>query len=288
MNRIALYHLETLLWIARLGTFAAAAERLNTTQPTISARVRELEAQIGYPLFRREGRRMLLTVRGRQLVRDTEPLWAALERTLAADNLAGARGVVRIGTGEIAAASCLPGFVAEIEHDMPAVTLDITISLTAQLLQDLLGATSDLVFLAGPVASPGLQTASIGGVALQWLASPTTATAMREGATPPLWSLPRQSPLHQVMLETLSGDALPAIRTCNNARMLIDIIAAGQGMALLPETMTREAVADGRLQEVWPRPKRGIEFQAAIRAEESDPLVLELFRRAAGLRIDPR
>ena len=281
MNRIALYHLETLLWIARLGTFAAAAERLNTTQPTISARVRELEAQIGYPLFRREGRRMLLTVRGRQLVRDTEPLWAALERTLAADNLAGARGVVRIGTGEIAAASCLPGFVAEIEHDMPAVTLDITISLTAQLLQDLLGATSDLVFLAGPVASPGLQTASIGGVALQWLASPTTAASVTSRP-------PRQSPLHQVMLETLSGDALPAIRTCNNARMLIDIIAAGQGMALLPETMTREAVADGRLQEVWPRPKRGIEFQAAIRAEESDPLVLELFRRAAGLRIDPR
>jgi len=288
MNRIALYHLETLLWIARLGTFAAAAERLNTTQPTISARVRELEAQIGYPLFRREGRRMLLTVRGRQLVRDTEPLWAALERTLASDNLAGARGVVRIGTGEIAAASCLPGFVAEIERDMPALTLDITISLTAQLLQDLLGATSDLVFLAGPAASPGLQTASIGGVALQWLASPTTAAAMRDGAVPPIWSLPRQSPLHQVMLETLAGDALPAIRTCNNARMLIDIIIAGQGIALLPETMTREAVASGRLQEVWPRPKRGIEFQAAIRAEESDPLVLELFRRAAGLRIDPR
>lgn len=288
MNRIALYHLETLLWIARLGTFAAAAERLNTTQPTISARVRELEAQIGYALFQREGRRMLLTVRGRQLVRDTEPLWAALERTLASDNLAGARGVVRIGTGEIAAASCLPGFVAEIERDMPALTLNITISLTAQLLQNLLGATSDLVFLAGPVASPGLQTASIGAVELQWLASPATAQAMRKGAVPPIWSLPRQSPLHQVMLETLAGETLPAIRTCNNARMLIDIIIAGQGMALLPETMTRDAVTGGRLQEVWPRPKRGIEFQAAIRAEESDPLVLELFRRAAGLRIDPR
>jgi len=61
MNRIALYHLETLLWIARLGTFAAAAERLNTTQPAISARVRELEAQIGYAIFQREGRRMMLT-----------------------------------------------------------------------------------------------------------------------------------------------------------------------------------------------------------------------------------
>ena len=32
INRIAFYHLETLLWIARLGTFAAAAARLNTTR----------------------------------------------------------------------------------------------------------------------------------------------------------------------------------------------------------------------------------------------------------------
>jgi DNA-binding transcriptional LysR family regulator len=286
LNRIALYHLETLLWISRLGTFAAAAERLNTTQPTISARVRELEAQLGYPIFRREGRRMLLTVRGRQLVRDTEPLWAALERTLAPDGLAGARGVVRLGTGEIAAASCLPGFVAQVERDLPAVTLDITISLTAQLLQDLLGATSDLVFLAGPVASPGLVTTSLGAVALRWLASPATAARMKAGASPPIWSLPRHSPLHQVMLETLAerGQAVPPVATCNNVRALIDIIAQGQGLALLPETMVREMKG---LVEVWPRPRRGIEFQAAIRAEESDPVVLDLFRRAGELRIDP-
>ena len=58
INRIAFYHLETLLWIARLGTFAAAAARLNTTQPAISARVRELESHLGTALFRREGRTM--------------------------------------------------------------------------------------------------------------------------------------------------------------------------------------------------------------------------------------
>ena len=129
-------------------------------------------------------------------------------------------------------------------------------------------------------------TASIGAVALRWLASPHSAAALAQGAQLPLWSLPRASPLHQVMLETLSVDALPAIRTCNNARMLIDIIVAGQGMALLPETMVRGALAQGELVEIRERPQRAIEFQAAIRAEERDPLVLELFRRAGGLRID--
>jgi hypothetical protein len=71
INRIAFYHLETLLWIARLGTFAAAAARLNTTQPAISARVRELESHLGTALFRREGRTMALTPAGRELVRES-------------------------------------------------------------------------------------------------------------------------------------------------------------------------------------------------------------------------
>ena len=74
ISRIAFYHLETLLWIARLGTFGAAAERLNTTQPAISARVRELENMVGRPLFRRDGRTMSLTPAGRHLVRESEPL----------------------------------------------------------------------------------------------------------------------------------------------------------------------------------------------------------------------
>ena len=293
MNRIALYHLETLLWIARLGTFGAAARRLNTTQPTISARMRELEGQLGYPLFRREGRRMLLPIRGRQLVRDCEPLWAALESTLAADGLAGATGVVRIGAGEIAAASCLPGFLAEVEQAMPGVTLDVAINLTAHLVQELLGATTDMVFLAGPIASPGIRTAPIGEVALRWLAAPATAARMAQGGClAPVWSLPAHSPIHQLMLESLpqrSPGARPAppVRTCNNVRTLIDIVAQGSSMALLPETMTRARVAEGQLVEVRAAPARRIRFDVAIRAAESDPVVLAIFERASRLEIDP-
>jgi hypothetical protein len=40
------------------------------------------------------------------------------------------------------------------------------------------------------------------------------------------------------------------------------------------------------LAEVLPAPARKIRFEAAIRNTESDPLVLELFRRASELRID--
>lgn len=289
MKRLAIYHIETLLWIARLGTYRAAADRLNTTQPAISARVREIEEQLGVALFRREGRNMVLTARGRALVADFEPLWAGFERALfRASDFGGATGIVRIGTGEIAAATCLPAFVSAVERDLPGVTLEIELDLTARMLQQLLAGTSDLVFLAGPVASPGVRTVALGAVGLVWVASAATAAAGGFDRPLPVWSIPEHSPIHGAMRESLAqhGIVPPVIRTCNNVRALVDIVRAGQGAALLPETMIRAQLAEGTLVPVLPPPARQIRFEAAIRSAERDPLILELFRRVEGLRID--
>lgn len=288
MKRIAIYHLETLFWIARLGTFRAAAERLNTTQPAISARVREIEDQLGIALFHREGRRMVLTTRGRRLVQECEPLWVGLEKALLdSSDMAGARGIVRIGTGEIAAASCLPAFVQTIERDLPDVTMEIELDLTARMLQQLLGGTRDIVFLAGPVAAPGIRTAALGSLQVAWVASGATAEAGGFARALPIWSLPSHSPLQQIMLESLEAGNLPykSINTCNNVRALIDIVESGSGAAILPETMIREQLQAGTLVEILPRPSRRIQFEAAIRTQELDPLVLEIFRRSKDLRI---
>ena len=287
MKRFAIYHLETLLWIARLGTFQAAAERLNTTQPAISARVKEIEAQLGVRLFRKDGRRMVLTPRGRNLVQDCEPLWAGLEKALLqASDFSGARGTVRIGTGEIAAASCLPAFVQSVERDLPGVRLEIELDLTARMLQQLLAGTRDMVFLAGPVASPGVRAQPIGAVSLRWLASPQVVAAGGFAEPLPVWSVGAHSPIHRVLQDTLAG-GLPcrSVNICNNVQTMIGIVAAGAGAGLFPATMVRAAMADGRLVEVLPPPVQTIPFEAAIRAGEQDPLILELFRRAGGLEI---
>lgn len=289
MKRIALFHLETLMWIDRLGTFAGAAQRLNTTQPAISARVREIEEQLGVSLFQRDGRRMVLTARGRRLVEAAEPLRQGLEQVLLeASDFAGATGSVRIGSGEIAAATCLPGFIAAIERERPGVTMEIELDLTARLFQHLLAGTCDIVFLAGPVASPGIRTAPIGAVELVWAASPAVAAAGGFEQSLPVWSLPDHSPLHAVTLEAFegSGPVPRSLNTCNNVRTLIGIVACGQGAAVLPETMIRAELASGALVEVFPRPTRRIHFEAAIRTREREAVVLDLFERAGRLSID--
>ena len=290
MKRIALYHIETLLWINRLGTFAAAAARLNTTQPAVSARVRELESQIGFPLFHRAGRNMALTIRGRQFVEECEPLWASIEAMLLqSGQFAGASGTVRIGAGEIAAATCLPPFLSALKPSLPRARLEIEIDLSHSLLLKLLSATSDLIIIAGPVASPQVETAPVGAIDLIWVASPSCAAAMRrDGGSVPMWLLHGHSPIHAIALASLGAAAPPdaMINTCNNVRALIDIVIGDGGVSFVPEIMVREHIARGALVSPYPERREAILFHVAIRTRERDPLVRDIFRQLAALQMD--
>lgn len=292
INRISIYHLETLLWIDRLGTFSAAAQRLNTTQPAVSARMRELEQRLGVTLFRREGRGMSLTPAARKLVRDCDPLLRDMQRALlGTGGLAEASGVVRIGAGEIAAASCLPGFVAGLKADMPNVGLEIEIDLTANLIQQLLTGRTDLAFAAGPIAHPALKTSPIGSVALVWLANPGLAAscASEEGALLlPVWSLASHSPLHGRMRDAIAQSRIgpKTLNLCNNARMMIDIACAGGGIGIFPVTMVRSEIERRALVELPEMPALApIAFHVAMRVSDTEPVLAQIFERAADLSV---
>ena len=290
INRVSLYHLETLLLIDRLGTFSAAAERLNTTQPAVSARMRELEQRLGTVLFRREGRAMSLTAAGRKLVRDCDPLLRDMQYALLGSGGYGeASGVVRIGAGEIAAASCLPAFVAALKADMPNVGLEIEIDLTANLIQQLLTGRTDIAFAAGPIAHPALKTQPIGEVALMWLASPEVAAAFTAGeAQLPVWSLASHSPIHGRMRDAIEASriAQESLNLCNNARTMIDIAKAGGGVGIFPEPMARAEVAAGALVELPGMPTLApVAFHVAMRVSDSEPVLARIFDRAALLSL---
>lgn len=291
ISRISLYHLETLLWIDRLGTFSAAAERLNTTQPAVSARMRELEQRLGTTLFHRDGRGMSLTAAGRKLVRDCDPLLRDMQvALLGSGGFAEASGVVRIGAGEIAAASCLPAFLAGLKADLPNVGLEIEIDLTANLIQQLLTGRTDMAFAAGPVAHPALKTRPIGEVELVWLASPAVAAAFAAGdAKLPVWSLASHSPIHGRMRDAIQASriAQKSLNLCNNARTMIDIAKAGGGIGIFPRPMVRAEIDSGALIEIAAMPALApVEFHVAMRVSDTEPVLAEIFARAAMLDID--
>jgi DNA-binding transcriptional LysR family regulator len=102
--------------IAREGSFSRAARQLDITQPTISARIQNLEQELGGALFVRGGRKLALTERGENFLtyvqRALEVLNEGIEAACLSD--AGQRGRITLGT----LPSLAGGFLAEaiVEH----------------------------------------------------------------------------------------------------------------------------------------------------------------------------
>lgn len=70
------HHLRYFWVVAREGSVTAAATKLRVTQPTVSEQLSALEATLGEALFRREGKRLVLTEVGRTVLRFAEEIFA--------------------------------------------------------------------------------------------------------------------------------------------------------------------------------------------------------------------
>jgi LysR family transcriptional activator of nhaA len=76
MEWLNYHHLLYFWMVAREGSIAAASERLNLAQPTISTQIRALERTLGIALFDRTGRRLQLTDAGRVAFRYADDIFA--------------------------------------------------------------------------------------------------------------------------------------------------------------------------------------------------------------------
>src|SRR5260370_35396803 len=124
----SLAQLEALHWVVRLGSFRAAATRLNLPQPAVSVRIRELEAVGGGKLFRNGSYRAKPTPLGRGLAAQAEQVMDACERL--ANRFAGGeelRGPIRIGVADSFAMVCLPELMRRIESRFPKVRAEIRV-----------------------------------------------------------------------------------------------------------------------------------------------------------------
>lgn len=73
-------HLRAFLEVARAGSFTRAADSLNVTQSTVTARIRTLEEQLGRTLFVRSKAGAALTAAGGRLLRHAEAVVRAWEQ----------------------------------------------------------------------------------------------------------------------------------------------------------------------------------------------------------------
>ena len=292
MSRVTIVNLETLCWIARLGTFTAAAEHLNTTQPAISKRVKDLEDALGVDLFHRQGRRMELTIQGRDLVERAQPLLARLKDVAVfRDNLSEATGVIRMGVGEIVAVTWFSQLMAKLKQLMPGISYELDVGLTVDMRHRLEVGLLDLAILAAPIESPQIIAKSIGGVDLLWLISSERAKAASTYSlsikevleTQPIWCVARPSHMHPMVVETMRrhGVVRKTINTSSSVQNIVEIVASGAGIAMLPAPLVTKQLLSKELQLLSAelKPER-LEFVVAHHRDQDQQIIKKIVAEA--------
>lgn len=144
--------LRYILAIAETGHMTRAAQRLGVTQPTLSAMLKKLEAELGADLFHRNARGVALTEAGKAFVDHARSAVRAAD--LAASSvreLVGLeRGAVRLAAGPTEMAELLPGVLRRVRMSHPGLRLIIHEVPGALAVQGLADDTYDLALSVRP------------------------------------------------------------------------------------------------------------------------------------------
>ncbi len=132
---IDLRNLETFVWVARLGGFRLAAEKLNMTQPAISARIALLEEDLRLQLFETRPRRGVLTPSGQELLRYAERILALKDDMVrAVGGNTSYKVALKIGVPETIVHTWLAILVDTLSRNHPTLTLDVEVDSTTNLV----------------------------------------------------------------------------------------------------------------------------------------------------------
>lgn len=157
MRGFNLDHLQTFADVVRLGSFSAAAARLNLTQPAVSLQVRQLEQKLGVRLIERVGRKATATAAGRELLAHAGTIDAAVNTALetVAQHSRSVTGRVRIGIGATACIHFLPPVLAELRKRYPLLELVVNTGNAPDMLRDIEENRLDIGLVTLPPAREG-------------------------------------------------------------------------------------------------------------------------------------
>ncbi len=258
---IDLKALETFLWVAELGSFRAAANKLHTTQPAISQRIAQLESELGTRLLERERRIVTPTPRGRTLLAYAEKLLALRAEMLEAfSDVSSLRGVMRIGVAETIVHTWLTRFLKHVNTIHPHLGLEIEVDITPNLRDRLASQELDLAFVLGPSTLPTMENRQLCSYPVAFVASPSIRwkrqpVTLEELATFPIITFSRNTHPYVAVRALFSRHDLPAVRLHASASLstVVHMATEGLGIAVIPPAIVTSELATGRLALVETR-----------------------------------
>lgn len=155
MRNLNLDQVQTLVAIADLGTFAAAAQALHLSPPAISLHIKELESRMNTALLVRGRRQAVLTAAGEVLVAHGRQLLDASDELidLVQRRASGREGLVKVGVSAGVSTRLLPMMLEQLSHNSPGVEVKLEAVGSAEAMQRLRAGSLDVAIVASPQPS---------------------------------------------------------------------------------------------------------------------------------------
>ena len=250
-----LYQLKSFVTIAREGNLTRAAEVLHLSQSALSSQLKLLEEELGLRLFERTARGMRLTERGESLLENAHDVLDAAgrlrERALSLNRRSGASVTLGLHAD--------PSFlrVGAINRRLTLLNsglgVNFQLSQTISTVRALRQGEIDLGFHYGDLHEAQLEGATLAHIRLcvvvpTDLASPEGISSWSHLVELPWIWVDKHCPLYVALLDRLDEQWLIPNHsvTTTDEQVVRELVAAGQGVAVMREDEARPLVAAGR------------------------------------------
>jgi len=259
--------LETLIVLARVGSFRETAEALHVTQTAVSQRIANLEDDLELILIDRSSRQLKLTPHGEQVVAQAQKILQLEKsiRMLARDD-APCAGPVHVGVVETVVKTWLSQLIQDVTAQYPLISLAITVD-TSRNLQDLFAQQKidlmiqDMPFLPA-MGSTDYVVRRACDYPLAWVSAPAIAQSRANFHLSSVTDLrvltfSRFSLPHANLQAFLADHGLEDTRIENfpSVESILQLLQNGYGVAAIPPAFVLKELQEGSLTLLdWPTP----------------------------------
>jgi DNA-binding transcriptional LysR family regulator len=250
-TRLDIRQLRSFVAVAHGLSFSRAAQHLHLSQPALSTQIKSLEEHLGARLFERNRRTVRLTPAGIALLADAESLLQQIaDAELRVARIStGDVGHLRIGFVASATLAIVPAIVLAFRRQYPGVDLELKNLPTVQQVEALRNGTLDAGFVRMPLAEGGLAVTRIHSEAFA-LVLPRSHRfaraqdpALEEFAHEPFIAYGRRwAPSFYDLWTGIcekAGFVPTVVQETAEMSTALALVAAGLGVAILPEGITR-------------------------------------------------
>jgi DNA-binding transcriptional LysR family regulator len=244
LTRITLRQFEAFVAVADLRGFAAASERLGLTASAVSQLVAELEAGLGFRVFDRSTRKVVLSSAGRDFLPSAQTVLrhVHLAQSAASDVRNRAAGVVRVAAPLVIASAMLPSAVQGFTRGRPKVVVRIRDFTVDALVQAVSAGDVDLA--VGPDRAVGefvSRTAVFDSPWVLWCAPTHPLAGRRQVRWRDLHDTPlvaagrdHERSVAQMHINAPDGERIRPVDVVDNITTALGLAAEGLAVTLAP------------------------------------------------------